>query len=442
MKVPKVTKEIFIERLAEKTRDDIELKGDFHGYNKEVTLFHTTCKREFSVTARAFLQLPNCRLCSNEAFTKARQEKNKREFYRKFSMKPYSMEYTFLSDYQKSNKKIKVQHKICGKPFFMTPNKLVNGQQCSNKECVGKRIREGKMKSIEQFDKELIIKWNGEFIAVGEYRGSKEKVNVFHKRCGKIIDAYPNNLLKGHDCKVCTNNYKRSTLQFERELQEVHGSEYSVMGTYKSRHDPILIKHNKCNTVDFVTPNSLLRGHSCAFCWGNKKLSTTQFSERLKEADLDQYILLTQYQNMKTPVFVFNSKCGHKNWAYPEVLLRGSGCPFCNMSHGEERIASFLQKNNLEYEFQYTFEDCRHKNLLRFDFAVFDKSQEIRLLIEFDGEFHYFPIFGVEGLQYIKNNDTIKDLYCKDKKIPLLRIAYYDIKNIEEILSDVLFKSE
>lgn len=440
MKVPKVTKEIFIDRLVVKTKGDIELMGNYHGYNKEVTLFHINCKREFSVTARAFIQLPNCRLCSKEVVMKARQEKNEREFYRKFSIKPYSMEYTFLSNYEKSNKKIKVEHKVCGKTFSMTPNKLLNGQQCSNKGCVSKRIREGKRKSLEQFNRELILKWNGEFIAVGEYRGSKEKVAVFHKRCEEVIEMYPDNLLKGHGCKICSNNYKRSTLQFKRELRNIHCSDYSVLGSYKNRHDPILIKHNRCNTIDFVTPNSLLRGHCCAKCWGNKKLSTTEFNEKLKDAGQGHYILLNQYQNMKSPVFVLNTYCRHKIWAYPEVLLRGCGCPLCNMSNGEERVANFLRNNKLGYKFQYTFEDCKNKKLLRFDFAVFDKSNEIKLLVEFDGEFHYFPIFGMEALQYIKNNDRIKDTYCKDNEIPLLRIAYYDINNIEEILSNKLLE--
>lgn len=424
-----------MERLAEKTKGKIALKGDFHGYNRDVKLYHKNCGREFSVTARAMLQLPNCRLCSKEAFAKVRQEKNKQEFYRKFSMKPYSIEYAFLTDYQKSSHKIKVRHKVCGNPFLMTPNKLLLGQQCPNKECLGKRIIEGKRKSFEQFKKEVNLIWNGEFILIGEYLGSKEKINVFHKRCGGIIPMYPDSLLKGHGCKICNNNYKRTTLQFERELQDIHGMDYSVLGLYNNRHDPILIRHNKCGTVDFVTPNSLLRGHSCAYCWGNKKLTTTEFNKKLKKAGQGYYILLNQYQNMKTPVYVFNSSCGHKYWAYPEVLLRGMGCPLCNMSHGEERIANFLQNNNIEFKFQHTFKNCRHKKLLRFDFAIFNDLGEVKMLIEFDGQFHYLPIFGEESLKYIKQNDAIKDLYCRKWGMRLLRIPYHELINIENILS-------
>lgn len=183
MKLARITEEVFLERLARLSNEEIILKGQFYGNNDEVTLYHTVCKREFSVTARAFLQLPKCRLCSKDDFLKERHKKNKQAFYRKFTLMPHSNEYVLITEYQKSDIKIKLRHKICGKPFLMTPNKLLNGQQCPNKECVSKRKR----KTLDEFKLELYFLWNREYTVVGEYRGNRETIAVFHAKCQNII---------------------------------------------------------------------------------------------------------------------------------------------------------------------------------------------------------------------------------------------------------------
>ena len=77
-----------------------------------------------------------------------------------------------------------------------------------------------------------------------------------------------------------------------------------------------------------------------------------------------------------------------------------------------------------------------------FDFAVNIKNK--LYLIEFDGEQH----FNIESQFGDKNkedkynkliaNDNRKNKYCKDNNIPLLRIPYWDINNIEKILSEFL----
>lgn len=51
------------------------------------------------------------------------------------------------------------------------------------------------------------------------------------------------------------------------------------------------------------------------------------------------------------------------------------------MSKGENKIEQILQDNNIKFERQKTFNDCRNINLLRFDFYL----PEFDLLIEYDG---------------------------------------------------------
>lgn len=97
------------------------------------------------------------------------------------------------------------------------------------------------------------------------------------------------------------------------------------------------------------------------------------------------------------------------------------------------------------FDQQYTFKDCHDVNLLKFDFAI-ENSGIIEYLIEFDGQQHFKPVdFAGKGMQWaieqFKNTqrrDKIKNQYCIDNNILLIRIPYWEFKNIEEKLSSVL----
>lgn len=71
--------------------------------------------------------------------------------------------------------------------------------------------------------------------------------------------------------------------------------------------------------------------------------------------------------------------------------------------------------------------------MLRFDFYLSDYN----ILIEYNGKQHYYsiPYFGGEDtLKRQKVNDAIKEKYCQDNNIKLIRIPYWDFNNIESIL--------
>lgn len=80
---------------------------------------------------------------------------------------------------------------------------------------------------------------------------------------------------------------------------------------------------------------------------------------------------------------------------------------------------------------QKEFDKCINKKNLRFDFFI----PEANLCIEYDGIQHYENIFGNDAYLKTKNNDEIKDKFCLENKISLLRIPYYDFNKIESILS-------
>ena len=68
------------------------------------------------------------------------------------------------------------------------------------------------------------------------------------------------------------------------------------------------------------------------------------------------------------------------------MLLRGR-CPQCDkdLSVGSKAIKRYLEKNNIPFEVEYSFNDLKDKYRLRFDFAIKDSDSNLFALIEFDG---------------------------------------------------------
>ena len=121
----------------------------------------------------------------------------------------------------------------------------------------------------------------------------------------------------------------------------------------------------------------------------------------------------------------------------------------CVSSRNEMEIAKILQKLEYDYIPQQNFSDCKDVGLLRFDFGVY-KNDKLLCLIEYDGEQHYVPVkFGnmtdeeaEEKLHNTQKRDEIKNKYCKDNNIPLLRIPYWDKKHIKSIISKYMNELE
>lgn len=100
----------------------------------------------------------------------------------------------------------------------------------------------------------------------------------------------------------------------------------------------------------------------------------------------------------------------------------------CYRSKGEQIIANILQENNITFEKEKTFSDCRFPEsgrYARFDFYL----PEYNCLIEFDGRQHYESpggFFTDEEIQKIRTRDIFKNDWCNKNNIKLIRIPYFD----------------
>lgn len=99
----------------------------------------------------------------------------------------------------------------------------------------------------------------------------------------------------------------------------------------------------------------------------------------------------------------------------------------------ENNIMTMLFENHFIWTKQFSFEDCKDKVPLPFDMAVFDEDFNLSYLIEYDGEQHFHDC-GMFDYNKQHRHDIIKNKYCFENDIPLIRIPYdvdYELNDLK-----------
>lgn len=107
-------------------------------------------------------------------------------------------------------------------------------------------------------------------------------------------------------------------------------------------------------------------------------------------------------------------------------------------SKGELAVEKILKENNIQFIQEYKAFQFANKKWASFDFYVNNKY-----FIEYDGETHYLSnLHGwhtLEQLNSQQERDIIKNQWCKDNNIPLIRIPYTHLKDL--CLEDLQLKT-
>lgn len=151
----------------------------------------------------------------------------------------------------------------------------------------------------------------------------------------------------------------------------------------------------------------------------------------------NEFEVLEEYKNATTKIKFKHKICGAVFLQTPHHYLSGCGCPVCNESKGEKQVRWYLEQQNIIYNPQHRFPNCRCINTLPFDFYL----PKHNLCVEYDGKQHFEPIDyfgGEEAFKILQQHDGIKNHFCKENNIKLVRISYLEEDRICEILSAAL----
>ena len=248
-----------------------------------------------------------------------------------------------------------------------------------------------------------------------------------------------------NDCFECSKRKRSKTLEyFINQVTEIHNNFYDYSETiyknYLTKVKIICPIHG-----DFYElPNEHIKGSGCKKCGIEKTKKFTVLGEykcieKSKNVHGDKY----NYSNMKyinsyTKVEIICPKHGSFYQAPQDHIHSKAGCPICKESKGELLVSNILIKNDIYFDRQKSFSELKHKRLLYYDFYLPD----YKLCIEYDGEQHFKSIDywgGDKSFEELKMRDNLKNEYCKDNNISLLRLTYKETESeIEERIINFL----
>lgn len=143
-------------------------------------------------------------------------------------------------------------------------------------------------------------------------------------------------------------------------------------------------------------------------------------------------------------IWICKCDCGNILEVQSGNLTSGNtkSCGCTKRSNGEDIIKTILKNNNINFKEEFIIKELYYKDIhskMRFDFLVFYNNK--KYIIEFDGKQHFKEITGSWNLNLkeIRERDKIKNEYCFNNNLPLIRIPYSHINNIK--LNDLLLET-
>ena len=153
---------------------------------------------------------------------------------------------------------------------------------------------------------------------------------------------------------------------------------------------------------------------------------------------------MSVYGKGKHSKWVCQCECGNIISCTGESLMNGQISCGCSKSIGEYHMRQILTENGIKFKSEYSFDDLKYINKLRYDIAILDENDNVTRLIEFDGKQHR----NKDDHWYTEEvdiRDRLKNDYALSHNIPLVRLPYEtrDCLTLGLLLGDkYLYKGE
>lgn len=450
------TQEEFEQKVFNIYGDEYSVLGEYETLKHKVLMRHNTCGHEWYIRPEFLLKRgTRCPNCNRGPISEERcQERLDKKFNGNIKIVKFG---------GGSTKKSILLDKRCNHSFETSINSLLRDNLNINQHCPickknkayalkqkqednkNNRISNAR-KKIESKNKHYVISWDNDTSLSGILTCNKCNYKIH------LNQITQRNVLT--KCSKCTKKSTFPKCTNDTSLQEafdyVFKDEYKILEKYEGAKFYMSVKHCTCNTIFKKRVNNMLTllkqgKHPCTKC-GNKKSIRKTNQEIQKDLDdkfgKDEWILIGDYINSDTYVTI-KHKCGYEYKILVKTLKEKneiSRCPSCSSlseSNGERKIKQILESNNINFIHQYINHKCKYKQPLRFDFAIFTNNKDISHMIEFDGQQHFKSVDMFGGDKYLEEvtiRDKIKDKFCEQNGIKMIRIGYNQFDDIENIL--------
>lgn len=316
----------------------------------------------------------------------------------------------------------------CGTQKYIARHSLLSGQSLSC-GCLAKE------KTSARCRKNYIGQVFGELTVLEMLYGYKNE-KTYCKclcSCGKECIVYMNNLTTGHtkSCGCRSSEFVWNTRGRTNLVGLIFGK-LTVMemiygyGNNQRTHCRCVCE---CGNETIVDMHNLLSGATSSCGCGAKWCRHGGITyKNLSGLKFGMLTVLNKTNNKYINgciIWECLCDCGNITYASTDTLTsyKKTSCGCSKYSNMEQFIIDCLNKNKILNVPQARFTDCRNKYPLPFDFYL----PEYNTCIEFDGEQHFRPIKffgGDEEFRYRQQNDEIKNNYCAEHHINLIRLPY------------------
>lgn len=260
--------------------------------------------------------------------------------------------------------------------------------------------------------------------------------------CGNTTLAFFNELNNGH--KKSCGCLKTNAIEKYKYLIGQKINKWMILDIKHTGKICKAICKCECGTIKEINIYNLLNNSSkdCG-CSRKKMLSDTRTKDLTMQrfGKLVAVELLEQSNKFNRRLYRCKCDCGNEVIVPSINLINGhtNSCG-CLTSFANAYINELLSNLKIKFKPEYCVNIEGHN--LRFDFYLKDYN----MMIEYDGKQHYYPVnFGKWSDEELMSNfektqkyDQLKNEYCKQNNIYLLRIPYWEKENIKEIINNHL----
>jgi uncharacterized Zn-finger protein len=304
---------------------------------------------------------------------------------------------------------------------------------------------------------EIAAQWhyvkNGDLKSSQVSHASRKKVWWCNSVCGHEWDMRIEHRTRGVNCPYCSGFRVSESNSLATQNPKIAAQWHD---TKNGKLTPEMVTSNSNKRVwwfnsicghewDARIVDRNIKKYNCPYCRGYRVDVTNCLSKTHSEIAAQWHP--TKNGNLTPEVVTHGTQkrvwwhdpmCGHEWITSVLCRTRGTNCPKCKVSKNQKLVFDFVKENfpfNLvEFDFwhpQLRFKKSNRK--MQLDIFI----PHINVAIEYQGEQHFFPIYGKNKLKNLKKLDKEKRIACQRKNIVLFYIDY-TWKQSKEIVKNIL----
>ena len=270
-------------------------------------------------------------------------------------------------------------------------------------------------------------------------------------KCGNLKEVTSGDLNAGRVTSCGCYNKEKTSLSFKDMTGKRFGKLTVLEKTNKRTNNRSIIWKCKCDCGNLceVSRDSLIQGTQSCGCL--KKENARKLGKKsgydLTNQHFGKLTAIKLIENRKERTWLCQCDCGNQCEVTSKDLLRShiSSCGCLKKSLGEYLIEKILKENNIPFISQYHNNNCKFIDTNYY--AYFDFYVDNKYIIEFDGEQHFNPQCfnnmskedAEKQFKKTQEHDKFKNQWCKENNIPLIRIPYTHLKDLN--LNDLLLET-